>query len=172
VFILKRLFTVLSSVVILCGVISGCVHSSLKPIDEIYIYFSGFGMTFPEYKIDLTNKKFWEFQYSGDYSDFTTRDETAQNEGFTFVRDLEDDKIQAFLKDAEAVGFADWKKEYDNPNVLDGLQWVMTINYADGSQKQIWGSNAFPGSWEKMKPIFMALTDKEILIGSNKEYNH
>jgi hypothetical protein len=169
--IMKRFVSAILAALMLFGIAS-CTHSALAPMNEIYIYFSGFGMTYPEYKIDLVDKKFWEFRYSGDYVDFIPRDKTAPNEGFTFVCALDDDKIRTFLKDAEAADFASWKEKNDNPSVMDGLQWGMTINYADGTQKLIWGSNAFPKSWEKMKPVFKALTGEEILIGSNEQYNH
>ena len=37
-----------------------------------------------------------------------------------------------------------WNEEYFKPNVLDGLQWEVTIKYQDCYQKKVSGSNAFP----------------------------
>ena len=37
-----------------------------------------------------------------------------------------------------------WKKDYDNPYVLDGTSWDVTIKYNDGKKWKSGGCNAFP----------------------------
>lgn len=92
----------------------------------IYIYHEAFGQRYPEYKIDLKNKKFWEFTSDG-YENYIARDSSVENEGFTFVCSLDDDKIETFILDSSRYGFTKWKKSYRNNKILDGHQWGITI---------------------------------------------
>ena len=42
-----------------------------------------------------------------------------------------------------------WDKDYDDPDVMDGTQWSLVIEYTDGSEGiQIWGFNKFPDNFE------------------------
>lgn len=50
-----------------------------------------------------------------------------------------------FIKKLDAINAWKWKKHYDNPSVLDGIQWELEIVY--GKQKiKSFGSNWYPGS--------------------------
>jgi hypothetical protein len=142
-----------------------------KPIDVIYIYQSGFGKKTPEYKIDLKNKQFWSFTTDeGKY--YSLRDSTAKDEGFTFVCNLNDDKIETFILESSRNGFTYWKNSYDNQNICDGLQWGVTVFFSDGTQKQVDGSNAFPETWKHMCSAFTVLTGTEVLpIVAPDQYN-
>lgn len=42
----------------------------------------------------------------------------------------------------------DWKEEYNDPDVMDGTQWSLVIGYADGKEKEYWGSNMFPDNFD------------------------
>jgi hypothetical protein len=138
------------------------VKTYQKPIDVIYVYQSGFGQKFPEYKIDLKNKKFWSFKSDG-YENYIARNSSTKDEGFTFASNLNEDKIEGFILDSSRYGFTKWKTSYDNPIILDGLQWGVTILFSDGTKKQIDGSNAFPKTWKPMCSAFAALTGTEVL---------
>lgn len=138
------------------------VKTYQKPIDIIYVYQSGFGQKFPEYKIDLKNKQFWSFT-SNLGKGYVARDSSAKNEGFTFVCNLNEDKIETFILSSSRYGFTDWNTSYNNPHLLDGLQWGVTICYSDGTRKQIDGSNAFPETWKPMCSTFVSLTGTEVL---------
>ena len=86
--------------------------------DAIYIYHSGFGMTTPEYKIDLKEKKFYE--YSSEISaNYVPRDENAENEGFSFVSDLDEEKIENFIQSSALHDFTKWEDKYVDPYTHD-----------------------------------------------------
>jgi hypothetical protein len=56
-----------------------------------------------------------------------------------------DRKWSNFRKRLDAIGIWQWRSNYDNPYVLDGVQWNLEIDY--GSRKvQTDGSNWYPGS--------------------------
>jgi hypothetical protein len=139
------------------------VKTYQKPIDVIYIYHEGFGQRYPEYKIDLKNRKFWEFTSDG-YENFIARDSSAENEGFTFVCSLDDDKIETFILDSSRYGFTKWKKSYKNNKILDGHQWGITIMFSDSTKKEIIGSNKYPKTWNDMYDTFENLTGKKVLL--------
>ena len=133
-----------------------------KDIDIIYVYHSGFGQKAPEYKIDLQEKKFSEYN-TGIGANFVLRDETAENEGFTFVSDLDEDKIATFIRQSARNGFTGWQDKYDNLFIMDGHQWGIRITYADRTEKQIYGSNKYPPTYEDMAKAFYELTGKRVL---------
>lgn len=49
---------------------------------------------------------------------------------------------------------AEWDKEYNNPDVLDGEQWELTIKFNDGNIVEYWGSNAYPKLFEELTFFF------------------
>jgi len=54
-------------------------------------------------------------------------------------------KWSNFRKRLDAIGVWQWRPYYDNPYVLDGVQWSLELDY--GSRKvQTDGSNWYPGS--------------------------
>jgi hypothetical protein len=158
--------------IIVCFCVTSCqktyqtpkgVKTYQKPIDVIYIYHEAFGQRYPEYKIDLKNKQFWEFTSDG-YDNFITRDSSAENEGFTFVCSLNEEKIETFILKSSRYGFTKWKNTYKNKNILDGHQWGITILFSDSTKKEIIGSNKYPETWNEMYDTFESLTGKNILL--------
>ncbi|MDR1563368.1 MAG: hypothetical protein LBS74_00200 [Oscillospiraceae bacterium] len=134
-----------------------------KEIDIIYVAHSGFGQTLREHKIDLQNKQY--FEYTAEIGEgYVPRDASAENEGFTFLSNLEEDKIAAFIRSSARYGFTNWKEAYNNYNVDDGDQWEIKILFADGTQKTITGSNAYPKTWNNMYKAFEDLTGENILL--------
>ena len=48
-----------------------------------------------------------------------------------------------------------WRRRYDNCNVLDGTQWVLTIAFSNGSRTvHIYGSNAYPYNFQELLELF------------------
>lgn len=48
----------------------------------------------------------------------------------------------------------EWKKEYTDPNVLDGEQWSLEIRMTE-DRRLVWnGSNAFPVYWQELNALF------------------
>lgn len=57
---------------------------------------------------------------------------------------------QSFLSELRDIHIGEWKHGYDNPNVLDGIQWELVIGYTDKRSRKYWGSNAFPYNFREL----------------------
>ena len=55
-----------------------------------------------------------------------------------------------FLERFEGPHIEDWKQEYVDIEILDGIQWKLVITYVDGRQRKYWGSNDFPYNFKKL----------------------
>jgi len=149
--------------IVFCVSLTGCQKTYQKGIAEINFYHSTFGRRSPEFKIDFAEKKFWKYTREVG-SSFAARDSSAENEGYTFVCDLRDDAIDAFLSESAQHGFTKWKTEYVDKNIFDGHQWGATITFADSATLVIQGSNAYPSTWDNMHDAFIGLTGEDILL--------
>ena len=134
----------------------------VKEINEIYIAWGGFGKMNIEYKINLVNKEFWKYR-TGKRLDYVERDITAENEGFEFVSSLDEEKIKTFANDIAEHGFFAWKEGYSDYSISDGTQWRMKIDFKDGTEKNIYGSNACPPTWKEIREDFMKLTGENVI---------
>jgi hypothetical protein len=152
-----------ASLLLIIIILSGCQKTYQKPIDDIYIYHSEFGQRFLEYKVDLRNKSFWEFNAQAG-SNFLVRDSSASNEGYTFVCNLTDEKISAFNRESARYGFTWWNDNYENNYVMDGHQWGITITFSDSTIKTISGSNRYPKTWDKMYDVFEDLAGENLFL--------
>jgi len=143
----------------LMELITGKTNQEVKAIDEIHIHFGSFGRTVQEYKIDFIEKKLWEFQNPLDFeSDYGFRDPLSENEGYTFVCDLSDEKIADFWKACMQLGLAEWEESYIEPLIMDGIQWSVTVEYSDSTVMKSYGSNKFPETWDKFYDAFLVLS--------------
>lgn len=48
----------------------------------------------------------------------------------------------------------EWRKKYDDPDILDGTQWELEIKLTKGRKRSYYGSNMYPPYWENLKRIF------------------
>jgi hypothetical protein len=80
-----------------------------------------------------------------------------------------------FKKKLDIIEVWGWDVRYDNPNVLDGTQWELEIDY--GSQKiSASGSNSYPGAnnvdmlldWEDIPVFDNFLRALNLLLGGTK----
>jgi len=138
-----------------------------EQISRIDVYHSSFGMTEGEYRIDLDGRSFLIFRHFSDYEDFAPRDPDAENEGFTLVCELSDEAVETFRGQCEHSKLTRWKEQYYNNDICDGHQWSMVITFADGTIKEIFGSNEYPDSWDKMRIAFRELTGIDVLAVSS-----
>ena len=58
-----------------------------------------------------------------------------------------------FIGNIMELGIKSWKKDYNNPNIEDGEQWEIKINYNNGNELNITGCNAYPKKWKIFKTI-------------------
>ncbi len=150
-------FILVFAVVIILSILRRDTYQ--KDIASIYTYSSSFGVRGLEYFYDLENKECWKF-VSGDMEE--ERDNTLENEGYTFVCSLLDERIDQFLKNSARYGFTNWKDSYDDESIMDGEQWGMTIIFADGSKKEIYGSNDYPITYDMMQENFKYLRGEKV----------
>lgn len=181
---------ILATVVLsLAVVLSGCGEDSPKVVvggggdtetgvlahNVTSIYYRTFPMIFhfTEYKIDFEGKRFLKYTVGGTSDGYSGyRDTTAENEGFMYVGDLSNEKIAAFWNSAEEHGFLSWESRYECVGLEDGYQWVIEIEYADGTKKQVTGSNLIPDAWANMRIAFENLTDESILSANIENAKH
>ncbi|MDR0884481.1 MAG: hypothetical protein LBN05_07750 [Oscillospiraceae bacterium] len=161
-FILLLLAGTLLVSLVACDVVGAAVTSK-DEITTIYVYHSGFGIHYLEYKIDLKNAKLWDYHTSIS-AENVPRDKSAQNEGFSFVQELEQTKIDAFRKQATEHRFTKWKESYIDYEMGCGNQWGITIVFANGATKEIYGSNDYPKKWGKMGDALRDLTGEDVLL--------
>jgi hypothetical protein len=133
-------------------------------MDIIYVCHFRAINRYIEYKIDLKNKIFWKYNMAE--HNLERRNETAKNEGYDFAGNLTDDKITAFVSEANKNLFGSWKKIYTNPDVDGGHWWSIEITFKDRAVKQISGSNAYPKTWNGMNLALKHLTGEDDILGS------
>ena len=51
---------------------------------------------------------------------------------------------ETLLEDLADLHIGEWKKTYDNPNVLDGIEWHVDFKYTDGKKRGFGGCNRYP----------------------------
>ena len=150
------------SLFIICIVLSTCTNAQKEKESTMkVIYVCQYHIFRPklEYKIDLKNKLFWEYNVLNGKQ----RNKDAKNEGFSFVKKLTDDKIETFLYDVDKNEFDSWRTEYIDPNMDGGHQWRITITFDNGTIKNIQGSNQYPLTWNEMSLALKYLTGKDII---------
>ena len=55
-----------------------------------------------------------------------------------------------------------WHRRYDNPCVMDGTQWALTIAFSNGFRTiHITGSNAYPYNFQDLRNLFGILQNEE-----------
>jgi hypothetical protein len=120
-----------------------------------------------DFKVDIENRKFWMYtggSFIEDPWEILRRDPDAENEGFTFIRDLSDADVAEFFRQSDKYGFASWEDNYVDHTLADGHQWSVKIIFSDGSVKKIFGSNAYPDAYGDMREAFKALTGEDVLL--------
>ncbi len=66
-----------------------------------------------------------------------------------------------FLEELAAFHPVEWKKEYVNPSVLDGIQWSVVIKFSSGKDFKSEGSNRFPYNFRGFLD-FMGISEIDI----------
>lgn len=79
------------------------------------------------------------------------------------VAPLDPAAVAAFRASPAVEGLLGWGPIYYNMNVLDGHQWSVTLTFADGTSRDIRGSNAYPEGWDLLYAAMLELTGKNIM---------
>lgn len=161
---MKKILLVVSGILVV-GIILCCgrINSlNMKTVKSIYVYHSGFGIRCTEYKIDLKDKKLYEFKK--DNYRAPNRNVKSKNEGYQVIKKLSKKKVNKFIAGAQKLGLLEWNSKYENIRILDGHQWDIVISFDDGHKKEVTGSNSYPSSWDNMRTEFKSLTGEDILL--------
>lgn len=62
---------------------------------------------------------------------------------------LTDVQYRKYLHDIYMAQIKEWDENYEDPCVLDGTSWELTIRYSNGTERQWSGCNAYPLSWNR-----------------------
>lgn len=76
--------------------------------------------------------------------------------GYEEVEEIEpnDDQWSRFWEMVREC--SDWKRVYDNPEVLDGTQWEVEVD-GDELRLRATGSNAYPANWKAFLRVVRSL---------------
>ena len=61
-------------------------------------------------------------------------------------KEISKNQMELFLSKLNQLNIISWHNEYYNPDVIDGEQWEMEIEYNKTEKKRIYGSNLYPNS--------------------------
>jgi len=64
--------------------------------------------------------------------------------------EISDLEWQRFWNKIDLLGVWDWKKEYFDQDVMDGVQWELMIDRKGRQRRRIFGSNKFPKNFEAL----------------------
>ncbi len=86
---------------------------------------------------------------------FDNEDVIVESELYNCSRDkakgvFNDVSKRDFLSSFRDLHTETWKSQYFNNNILDGTQWNLSVEYADGEKEEFHGSNEFPGNFESL----------------------
>lgn len=109
-------------------------EAAYNEINVMKISYGGFFGGYNEINIDIKNR--------GVTLDFT------RGKVETTVRELNEKEIAALMNMLKEVDILNWKRSYDNPFVLDGTQWDITLQRDAGDLVRS-GNNEFPEGWDK-----------------------
>lgn len=68
----------------------------------------------------------------------------------------------SFLKDIEKLKIEFWDEKYIDPEILDGTQWHLEINYGERRKVFRSGSNAYPLRWKEYLNILKKYLNQNI----------
>ncbi|MGM9942308.1 MAG: hypothetical protein ACI32N_10040 [Bulleidia sp.] len=103
------------------------------------------------------------FSIGGFFTGFETRTYTVMDDQVlvdvekSLLEIGEDVKFIPYCKEDFIIGIknlhiGEWKKTYDDPCVMDGIQWELEIDFNNGRKPvNISGSNAYPYNFEDLK---------------------
>ena len=61
---------------------------------------------------------------------------------------------QELLDILRTIHIGEWEHRYDNPDILDGTQWELIIEYSNGRKREeYYGSNAFPTNYDELTKL-------------------
>ncbi|UJF16274.1 hypothetical protein LZ578_03860 [Jeotgalibaca sp. MA1X17-3] len=75
-------------------------------------------------------------------------------------KQLSQSNLSLFISDLKMVDLLNWKRRYDDPDVLDGTQWEVEIIYKKCNKRKN-GSNMFPAEWDDFCTSIRTISGKK-----------
>lgn len=142
-------------------VLGGCCVMELAPEFRCNKCKKEFGSSTTVLEADVTSFYFSVGGFHDGYSHLSIvkREDGAEIQYFTgpggMLEDegtrenLSNDDWNHFIHRIFQCFITDWKKRYDDPDVLDGTQWELKIEFNSRKAIKIYGSNQYPVYWNK-----------------------
>ena len=140
--------------------LGGCCITENNPTHHCFSCENDFGKSTSFMEVDVVKVEFLIGGYFQGHKTitFTKADKTdiPQMNGFyipVFECKLAFDDWKEFIKKLHRCYIIDWEKQYVDENVLDGEQWELKIEYGSNEPLFIYGSNAYPPHFDKLKKV-------------------
>ena len=120
-------------------------NEHLDSIKSIEIYYGGF----------FQGGKRWEISFDKDriVVDSILRHMPEFDETDLELPCFDDMTRSDFISELRAIHMGEWKKDYFNPDILDGTQWSVDIKYDGGEKRHYSGSNMFPYNFNEFLDV-------------------
>ena len=82
----------------------------------------------------------------------------GEGEADQVTLEVTEEELVGFWAAVDAAGVWYWAPAYDDPNVLDGTHWAVTLEYA-GRRVESQGSNTYPDGFEAVCAALSRLCD-------------
>ena len=123
------------------------IEHAYEKIKEIKISIGGYHQGFQELHINLENGKvFYEFSLKEEEKLSTT---------------LSPELLEVFKQDLIEINILNWKRRYDDNDILDGTQWEIVL-VRDGRNIIRSGSNDYPKEWENFCKIISDVSGRAL----------
>lgn len=117
---------------------------------------------------DISKLRMWIGGIFGpiNYVDFDMSDLSATYHRLETVGDDEFVSETKFNKDSflskiEKMDLLNWEKSYVDDNFRDGTQWYVDIQFSDGSDIEISGSNAYPENYDELRILISKIVHQK-----------
>ena len=123
-------------------------NNHLCNVKRITLEFHGYCGLPEEYQITIEDNK---VKFENKYAPIQIED-FEQNSEYLYSK-------EALVEALENLHIGEWRKNYTSDRfgvfILDGTQWSLEIEFNDGYEtKRIYGSNAYPYNFNKLRDIF------------------
>jgi hypothetical protein len=122
------------------------IYLAYEKIKEIKVYIGGYHQGFQELHISFENGKvFYKFSLS---------------EEDNFSKTLSPDLLEKFKDDLIGTNILNWKRRYDDNEILDGTQWEIVL-VRDGRNIIRSGSNEYSKEWDNFCKIISEVSGRD-----------
>lgn len=120
-------------------------NARLKDLEEIELYYGGFFGKSINCRISFSGSKII-------VEDLIVFGKDNEREKSTLPC-FDDMTRTSFLRELRDIHMGEWKREYMDPDILDGTQWEVDVRFADGKKQHFSGSNKFPYNFNEFLEV-------------------